>query len=130
MVSCVIEYPSLDSPGPSRTILSQLGVPACVLGFCLLGFVSIAYTELLPTSLPVSFCSNMALALFCTKYYGASKRSSWHNIFSLAVAKEGCSPTVGVSVLPLLKLRGWTVKMLQVRTKVTACSSPVISCMR
>ena len=51
-LSFVIEYPSLDSPGPSRTILSQLGVPACVLGFCLLGFVSIAvsYTHLtLPT---------------------------------------------------------------------------------
>ena len=42
----------LASPGPSRTILSQLGVLACVLGFCLQGFVSIASIELLPASLP------------------------------------------------------------------------------
>ena len=52
-LSCVVvEYPCLASPGPSRTILSQLGVLACVLGFCLQGFVSIASIELLPASLP------------------------------------------------------------------------------
>ena len=52
-LSCVVvEYPSLASPGPSRTILSQLGVLACLLEFCLQGFVSIAYIELLPASLP------------------------------------------------------------------------------
>ena len=50
-LSCVVEYPCLASPGPSRTILSQLGVLACVLGFCLQGFVSIASIELL-ASLP------------------------------------------------------------------------------
>ena len=55
-LSCVVEYPSLASPGPSRTILSQLGVFACVLGFCLQGFVSIAsIIELLPASLPELF---------------------------------------------------------------------------
>ena len=31
-------------------------------------------------------------------YYGASKRSSWHSYLPVA---KGCSPTVGVSVLPL-----------------------------
>ena len=42
-LSCVVvEYPCLASPGPSGTILSHLGVLACVLGFCLHGFVSIA----------------------------------------------------------------------------------------
>ena len=42
-LSCaVVEYPCLASPGPSRTILSQLGVVACVLGFCLQGLFSIA----------------------------------------------------------------------------------------
>ena len=52
-LSCVVvEYPCLASPGPPRTILSQLGVLACVLGFCLQGFVSIASIELLPASLP------------------------------------------------------------------------------
>ena len=53
-LSCVVvEYPRLAFPGPSRTILSQLGVLACVLGFCLQGFVSIASIELLPAaSLP------------------------------------------------------------------------------
>ena len=52
-LSCVvIEYPCLASPGPSRTILSQLGVLECVLGFRLQGFVSIASIELLPASLP------------------------------------------------------------------------------
>ena len=52
-ISCaVIEYPSLASPGPSITILSQLGVHVCVLGFCLQGFVSIPSIELLPASLP------------------------------------------------------------------------------
>ena len=51
-LSCVVEYPCLASPGPSRTILSQLGVLTCVLGFCLQGFVSIASIELLPASLP------------------------------------------------------------------------------
>ena len=50
-LSCVIEYPCLASPGPSRTFLSQLVVLACVLGFCLHGFVSIASIEL-PASLP------------------------------------------------------------------------------
>ena len=52
-LSCVIvEYPCLASPGPSKTILSHLGVLACVLGFCLQGYVSIASIELLPASLP------------------------------------------------------------------------------
>ena len=41
-LSCVVEYLCLASPGPSRTILSRLGVLACVLGFCLQGCVSIA----------------------------------------------------------------------------------------
>ena len=49
-LSCVVEYPCLASPGPSRTILSKLGVLACVLGFCLQGFVSIASIDL-PASL-------------------------------------------------------------------------------
>ena len=51
-LSCVVEYPCLASPGPSRTVLTQLGVLACVLSFCLKGFVSIASVELLPASLP------------------------------------------------------------------------------
>ena len=52
-LSCfVFEYPCIASPGPSGTTLSQLGVLACVLGFCLHGFVSIASVELLPASLP------------------------------------------------------------------------------
>ena len=51
-LSCVVEYPCLASPGPSRTILSQLGVLGCVLGFCLQGFVSIASIEHLPASIP------------------------------------------------------------------------------
>ena len=53
-LSCaVVEYPSLASPGPSRTILSQLGVLASVLGFCSRGFVCIAsIIELLPARLP------------------------------------------------------------------------------
>ena len=52
-LSCVVVgYPCLASPGPSRTILSQLGVLACVLGFCVQGFVSIASIELLPASFP------------------------------------------------------------------------------
>ena len=51
-LSCVVvEYPCLASPGPPKTILSRLGVLACVLGFCLQGFVSIASIEL-PASLP------------------------------------------------------------------------------
>ena len=50
-LSCVVECSSLVSPGPSRTIMSQLGVLACVLGFCLHGFFSIAYIEL-AASLP------------------------------------------------------------------------------
>ena len=55
-LSCVVvEYPCLASPGPSRTILSQLGVLACVSGFCLQGFVSIAPVGLLPASLPEFF---------------------------------------------------------------------------
>ena len=45
-LSCVVEYPCLASLGPSGTILSQLDVLACVLGFCLPGFVSIASIEL------------------------------------------------------------------------------------
>ena len=32
-LSCVVEYPCLASPGPSRSILSQLGSLACVVGF-------------------------------------------------------------------------------------------------
>ena len=53
LLSCVVEYPSLASIGPSRTFLSQLDVLACVLGFCLQGFVSVAsIIELLPASLP------------------------------------------------------------------------------
>ena len=66
--SCaVVEYPCLASPGPSRTILSKLGVLACVLGFCLQGYVSVASTELLPASLPLSFYTKMELVvLFCT----------------------------------------------------------------
>ena len=52
-LSCVVvEYPWLSSHGPSRTILSQLGVVVRVLGFCLQSFVSIASIELLPASLP------------------------------------------------------------------------------
>ena len=47
----VVEYPRLAFPGPSRTILSQLSVLACVLGFGLQGFVSIASIDL-PVSLP------------------------------------------------------------------------------
>ena len=53
-LSCVVvEYPCLliASPGPSRTFLSQLGILACVLGFCLQDFVAIAPIEL-PASLP------------------------------------------------------------------------------
>ena len=42
------QYPCLASPGPSRIILSQFGVLACVLGFSLQSFVSIAPIELLP----------------------------------------------------------------------------------
>ena len=52
LVQCVVEYPCLASPGPSRTILSQSGVLACVLGSCLQGFVSNASIELFPASLP------------------------------------------------------------------------------
>ena len=75
-LSCVVvEYPCLASPGPSRTILSQLGVLACVL----LAFARKAMFQLRPLSfferLCLSFYSNMALVLH---YYGASKRSSWH----------------------------------------------------
>ena len=49
-LSCVVEYPCLASPGPPRTILSQLGVLTCVLDFGLQDFVSIASIEL-PASL-------------------------------------------------------------------------------
>ena len=52
----------------------------------------------------LSFYSNMAIVPGIVLYYGAIKRSSWHSS-SLHVAK-GCSPTVGVIVLPSLKLRG------------------------
>ena len=45
-LSWVVEYPYLASLGSSRTILSQLGGLACVLGFCLHGFISIASIEL------------------------------------------------------------------------------------
>ena len=66
-LSCVVVgYPCLASPGPSRTILSQLGGLAFVLGFCLHGFVSIASSGLFPASLCLSFYSNMTLVLFCT----------------------------------------------------------------
>ena len=100
-LSCVVvECPCLPSPGPSRTLLSQLGVLACVIGFCLQGFVLIASIEL-PASLPELLRQRDACIVL---YYGASKRSSWHSS-SLPVAK-GCSPTVGVSVLPSLKFRG------------------------
>ena len=51
-LSCIVEYPCLAYPGPSRTIWSQLGVLACVLGFCVQGVVSIASIELLPASVP------------------------------------------------------------------------------
>ena len=53
-LSCVgVEYPCLASPGPSRTSLSQLGVVlARVLSFCLKGYVSIAFIELLPAYFP------------------------------------------------------------------------------
>ena len=51
-LSCDVEYPCLASPGPSRTILPQLVVLACVLGFCSQGFISIVSIELLPKSLP------------------------------------------------------------------------------
>ena len=66
-LSCVVvEYPCLASPGPSRTILSQLGVLACVL----LAFARKAMFQLRPLSfferLCLSFYSNMALVLFCT----------------------------------------------------------------
>ena len=50
-LSCVVEYPCLASPGPSRTISLQFGVLACVSGFCSRGFVSIASIEFLPASL-------------------------------------------------------------------------------
>ena len=48
----VVDYPCLPSPDPSRTMLSQLGVLACVLGFSWEGLVLIASIELLPASLP------------------------------------------------------------------------------
>ena len=52
-LSCVVvECPCLASPGPSRTTMSQLGVLACMLGFSLQGFVSIASIELVPAYLP------------------------------------------------------------------------------
>ena len=52
-LSCVVvEYPCLACPGPSTTILSQLGFLACVLGVSLHGFVSIASIELLPAFSP------------------------------------------------------------------------------
>ena len=51
-LTCVVEYPCLASPGSSRSILTQLGVLACVLSFCLQGFVSIGSIELLHASLP------------------------------------------------------------------------------
>ena len=52
-LSCVVvEYPCLVFPGPLRTILSQLGVHTCAMGFCMQGFVSIASIEFLPPSLP------------------------------------------------------------------------------
>ena len=52
-LSCVVVGVPLPSfPGPSRTVLSQLGVLACVLGFCLQGFDSTASIELLPAFLP------------------------------------------------------------------------------
>ena len=51
-LSSVVEYACLASPGPSRTIVSQLGVLPCVLGFSLQGYVSIASIGLLPPSLP------------------------------------------------------------------------------
>ena len=56
----------------------------------------------------------MALVvLLCTIVWG--ERSSCLSS-SIPVAK-GCNPTVGVSVLPSLKFRGWTVKMLQAKKK-------------
>ena len=67
-LSCVVEYPCLASPGPSRTILSQLGVLACVLGICLQGFVSIASIELVPASLPELLQQHGACCIFL--YYG------------------------------------------------------------
>ena len=73
-LSCVVvEYPCLliASPGPSTTFLSQFGILACALGFCLQGFVSIASIELLPASLPLSFYTNMArVVLFCIMVWG------------------------------------------------------------
>ena len=55
----------LDSPGPSRTILPQLGVLACVLGLCLQAlfqFRPLSFSQ----RIYLSFYSNMALVLFCT----------------------------------------------------------------
>ena len=52
LVQCVVEYPCLASPGPSRTILSQLGVLTCVLGFWFQGYVSIVSIELPLAYLP------------------------------------------------------------------------------
>ena len=51
-LSCVVGHPCLASPGPSGTMLSQLGVFSRVLDFYLHGFASIALIELLPASLP------------------------------------------------------------------------------
>ena len=66
-LSCVVEYPCLASPGPSRTILSQLGVLVCVLGFCLHVLL-----QLRPLSfsqrLYLSFYSNNALVCFVLWY--------------------------------------------------------------
>ena len=92
-LSFVVEYPYLASPGPFRTVMSQLGVLACVLEFCLQGFVSIASIELLPASC-VNFYSNIALVLFCTI---VRVRGRVGTAF-LPVANEGWSPTVGVRV--------------------------------
>ena len=90
-LSCVVEHPYLASPGQYRTNLSQLGVVACVLGFCLHGFGSIASIEL-PVSLCLSFYSDMTLVLFCTMVQVRGRVGT--------VLAKGCSPTVAVSVLP------------------------------
>ena len=70
LLSCVaVQHPCLASPGPSRTILSQLGVLAFVLGFCLHGFVSTASVELLPASLPEVLLQHGGCIVL---YYGKS----------------------------------------------------------
>ena len=111
------ECPCLASPGPSRIFLCSrvcVGLLVARRGFNCVYRAS------------HSFYNNMALVvLFCAMVWG--KRSSWCSS-SLPVEK-GCIPTVGASMWPSLKLRSWTVKMLQTRRKETAWRFWVIGCM-